>query len=242
MKEDDTKKLRQYYHSIRGFLPVLQEARQMIDHFPVESISEEINQLLEDFPDVVPALNLKQFHSRTARNGDKLYDVAGLRTYLSRVLGRLDIEIEGKADTPVTERREFGFVADGDLRKIVERDYSEAQRAFVANCWKSVIILSGGMIEAMLSDVLISKEAQALNSPKAPKNRKITQWNLEDLINVSVDLRLVSTGVEKLSHPIREYRNLVHPGNEIRNKLQFDSEEAKISIEVIHIVHRSLSP
>jgi len=241
MKEDDLKKLRQHYHSIRGFVPVLEETEGNIDHFPVMSISEEINQLLENFPDIAPAFDPQQFYVYTASRGNQYYDVGGLRTYLSRVLGRLQIEIEEIADTPVTERREFSFIADDDLREIVERDYSEAQRAYIGECWKSVIILSGGMIEAILSYLLISNQGLVSSSSKAPKKQDITKWNLVDLINVSVDLKLVSPGVEKLSHPIREYRNLIHPGNEIRNNLQFGPEEARIALEVIKIVHRSLS-
>lgn len=63
---------------------------------------------------------------------------------------------------------------------------------------------------------------------------------MADLINVAVELKLVSAGVEKLSHPIREFRNLIHPGNEIRNDLQFGQEEARIALEGINIVHRNL--
>jgi hypothetical protein len=68
-----------------------------------------------------------------------------------------------------------------------------------------------------------------------------TRWDLSELINVAVELQLVTEGVEKLSHSIREYRDLVHPGREIRKKLSFGAEEAKISLEVLKILHRDLS-
>jgi hypothetical protein len=87
----------------------------------------------------------------------------------------------------------------------------------------------------------ILEDLPALGSPKAPRNTDPTKWDLSDLINVAVDLKLVRTGVEKLSHSVREYRNLVHPGNELRNKLTFDAEEARIAIEVLDMVHRELS-
>jgi len=66
-------------------------------------------------------------------------------------------------------------------------------------------------------------------------------WDLSNLIDVAVELSLVFAGVEKLSHSIREYGNLVHPGNELRNKLCFDAEEATIAIEVLNIVQRDSS-
>jgi hypothetical protein len=132
-------------------------------------------------------------------------------------------------------------VKDPKLRKILERDYQEIQRAYNAKCWKSVIIVSGGAIEAILTDLLLQHESRAKSATKAPKLQDLTRWDLSDLINVSVELGLASQATEKLSHSVREYRNLVHPGNEIRNKLTFDAEEAKIALEVLHIVHRELS-
>lgn len=242
MNDDELKKLRQHFHSIRGILHVLEEATGNIDHYPVESIGEEIGLLLRDFPDIVPDFNPQQFFSHASpQSGTRFYDVGGLRSYLSRVIGRLQIDIEESGDTPVTQRKEFMFVAEDDLRRIIERDYAEAQRAFIGECWKSVIVLSGGLIEAILSDLLIANQGLLSKASNKPKQEDIKRWDLVDLINVAVELDLVSAGVEKLSHPIREFRNLIHPGNEIRNNLQFGQEEARIALEVINIVHRSLS-
>jgi len=142
----------------------------------------------------------------------------------------------------VTQTKEFTFVEDPEVRKILERDYIEIQRAFIAHCWKSVILLSGGAIEAILMDLLLQNPSSARRSVNAPKGKsEISRWDLADLINVSVDLGMVSSGVEKLSHSVRDYRNLIHPGNEIRNKITFNAEEAKIALEVLHIVHRDRS-
>lgn len=91
-------------------------------------------------------------------------------------------------------------------------------------------------------DLLQQNQSAAIAATKAPKNPYINRWDLKDVINVSVELKLVNSGVEKLSHSVREYRNLVHPGNEVRNRLTFDAEEAKIALEVLHMVHRDLLP
>lgn len=242
MSPDDLKKLRQYFHSLRGIVEVLEEPKvARTDHYIVDAIKEEIAQLLADFPETFPGFEPERFFTH-AHDQLRFYDVSGLRTYLSRVIGRLQIMIEEPADTPVTQRKEFSFVRDGAIRQIVERDYAEAQRAFIAECWKSTIVLAGGMIEAVLADLLLAKQSLISSATKAPRNKPdVTRWNLAELIEVAVELKLVSAGVEKLSHPIREFRNLIHPGNEIRNDLQFDKEEARIALDVVHIVHRELS-
>jgi hypothetical protein len=145
-------------------------------------------------------------------------------------------------DNHTVETREFSCISDPALRKVLERDYAEIQRAFNAQCWKSVLILSGGAIEAVLLNLLLQNQSAAQAAPKAPKGKPdISRWDLVDLINVCVEIRLVTNGVEKLSHSVRDYRNLVHPGSEIRNNLTFGAEEAKIALEVLHIVHRDCS-
>jgi hypothetical protein len=84
-------------------------------------------------------------------------------------------------------------------------------------------------------------KTNAITAKSAPKENDITRWDFSKLIDVAVELTLVSQGIQKLSHPLREYRNLVHPSNEIRKKLSFNAEEAKIAIEVLHILHRDLT-
>src|SRR5207245_1725597 len=101
------------------------------------------------------------------------------------------------AGVPVTQHRDFTFVKDTGLRSILERDYDEIQRAYVAKCWKSVIILSGGSIEAILTDVLLKNSGAVKTTQKAPRQSDITKWDLKDLIEVAVEVGLVSAGVER---------------------------------------------
>lgn len=239
MNSEQLKKLRQYYRSIRAQLPSFEASTGNILHPPVDVFSRELQSLLADFPGIVPALNLQEFFSHTS-DSRRYYNVAGLRSYIATVLGRLEVLIDDTESTPVTEHKSFAFIQEKALRDIIERDFEEVQRCFIAKCWKSVIVLCGGLIEAILTDLLIQNPS-ATSASSAPKNSDVTKWDLADLIKVSVELKLVSASVEKLSSPIREYRNLVHPGNELRNKLDFGPEEARIALEVLNIVHRELS-
>ncbi len=238
MNADERKKLRVYYHSIseqKRFLDTLKGGSR-IGGNQVRPLMMELDRLKKDFPDMVP------FDPEYDDLKDNLsYDFISIRGYLSMVIGRLEVELDQPTDIPVTEKRQFAFVSNSDLRAIIERDYDEIQRAFISNCWKSVIILCGGIIEAILTDLLLSNKTIAIAAKSASKENDITRWDFAKLIDVSVELKLVSAGIQKLSHPLREYRNLVHPSNEIRNQLSFNAEEAKISVEVLHILHRDLT-
>jgi hypothetical protein len=157
------------------------------------------------------------------------------------VIARLRVAIDQEESTPVTEHRGFPFVTDPELRAIVERNYEELQRDLISGSWKSTIVLCGGAIETILLD-LLQKHPDASAALSAPKGKHdLSRWDLSDLINVAVELKLVSPTVDKLSHSVREYRNLIHPGRELRSGLKTDREEATIAIEVLHILHRDLS-
>lgn len=238
MNQEQNKKLRSYYNSLVGqqrFLNTL-KGGSLIAFGAVKPLFVELTLLKEDFPDLIP-FDLGQGELEDDDNVNFIA-VMGM---LSMVLGRLETALEESTSVPVTEKREFEFISNSDLKDIIERDYEEIQRAFISHCWKSVIILCGGAIEAIITGLLLRNETAATSAKSVPKSSDITRWSLSELIDVAVELKLVSDGVQKLSHPLREYRNLVHPGNEIRNKLHFGEEEARIAIEILHILHRDLS-
>jgi hypothetical protein len=227
MTEHQLKKLRAHYHSLTEIKRTLDEGAEknpyLIDPEILQFIADEIDSIQSDFPTLLPP-----FDRDTAGTGR----LKKVRIYLASAIGRLRAETEAATDAaPVTQLRSFGFIGDSDLRAVLERDYGEIQRAFVSSCWKSVIVVSGGAIEAILLDLLQKNPTTAKASPKAPKGSDLTRWDLKDLIAVAVDCKLVSESVEKLSTPVREFRNLIHPG----------AEEARIALEVLNIVHRELS-
>lgn len=126
--------------------------------------------------------------------------------------------------------RQFPHITNLDVKKLVERDYSElTQRAFPDGSWKSTVILSGSILEAVLYDRLTkdpSAIAAAMGSPDAPKYKGVVkditkhdyqnEWKLNDLIKVACDLKILPHKDEQAIHQVlREYRNLVHPLAEI---------------------------
>ena len=237
MTRDELKKLRIHYHALKGQEGVLNQAKAVtVDRLTANILQAALDTLEADFPKLVP-----KFSVQGANSGENYFTLRPLRAHLATVLGTLEVHIADEP-RPVVESLLFPFVHESKLREIVERDYVELQRAFVAQCWKSVIILSGGAMEAILTDLLLDRESDAKAAPSAPNKSDITKWDFADLINVAVKLEMINPGVSKLSHPIREYRNLVHPGNELRNNLKFGPEEARIAIEVLNMLHRDLSP
>lgn len=240
MTEEELALLKRHYRAISAQVRSIRGSKMplSIDAMTGEQVREELITLHSSFPDAFPEFNIRSVYS------GGYYKKEPVLIHLETLNAHIESVIESEMSLgpePVTETRDFSFVSNADIREIIERDYIEAQKGFINECWKSVIILSGGMIEAILLDQLEQNETSAKKAQAAPKNNHLRKWHLADLIEVAVEIQVVEPGVSTLSHSVREYRNLVHPGNQLRNNLSANREEARIALEVLHMVDRDLS-
>lgn len=139
-----------------------------------------------------------------------------------------------RREVPHAMGLDLSFMFDVKLREIVGRDYSELQMAKRASASKTRLILSGGLIEALLLDALERNEKSALKANAAEADNKgkgkvkaLDDWNLSSLIDVAAELSLISEGSAKLSNVIRDFRNLVHAGKERRGDYVIEEHEAQ---------------
>jgi hypothetical protein len=204
----------------------------------IEQVFYNLNPLVEF---TLPHFNRHSLDGGGGVGEGVFFDRVGVLAWLAGAIGMLESIFENASDRdPVTERLDFSFIRDKSFRSIVERDFVEAQRAYIADCWKSVIILSGGVIETMLLDALLN-EPRAVIAKAAPKEGDLNRWSLADLINVAVELKIVEPSVQGLANPVREYRNLVHPGVERRKGIKPDKLEAESGLNILRIIQRDLS-
>lgn len=136
-------------------------------------------------------------------------------------------------------RVDFSFVSKAGLRTMIERDYAELQTVTSVRAVKARLILAGSLIEGLLLDALQRDEQKAQSSKKA-ESKPLDEWGLGSLIDVAVELGLIGTGAQSFGHAVREYRNLVHPGKELRSNYRVAPEEADIAERVLDIVIRDL--
>lgn len=241
MADYDRNIVRENYHALNDIKGIFEE-KNSIGHCVEGNLVREYEKFLQqatiDLPGLLIGLNTEEFfmHSNSPRS--RTYHSEGILVNISRNLSKLKVIVDDSSNTPATISKSFHFISNTDIRKIVERDYLEIQRGIIDSNWKSTILLCGGSIEAILLDLLNGKN---INSTKAPKEADLNKWDLNDLIEVSVDMKLVDAGMATLSHSVREYRNLIHPGAELRKDLKIEPEEAKIALEVLNMLIRELS-
>ena len=129
----------------------------------------------------------------------------------------------------------FEFINDSKFKKMLVRDKKELDKCYQNELYKSTIVLSGSIIEALLVDFLIMYENREENIEKLYKK------TLYDLIEIAKENNLISEKTEKLSHVVRNYRNLIHSGREYRLKEKVDEEHANVAYNLLGIIITELS-
>ncbi len=110
----------------------------------------------------------------------------------------------------------FAFIGDEKFRQLLKRDFQELEICVESKAFKSVLILSGSIIEAVLLEYFT-------HYPISGKNHNQTlKLALSDLISKAYATDLISERSKDLSTVIRNYRNLIHPGRKVRTKEQFN--------------------
>jgi hypothetical protein len=184
-------------------------------------------------------------------NADELVDVPDLRQYvrhraIERGAAMLD-RIAGSNNKRPSEKQlrgDFWFVQDQALRKQLAADRQELRAVQSAKAWKSCVILAGGMLEGMLLDVLSRRTTDAQVAFQKLRRRAapdLDRWSLADLVEVASEMSILPKGAVRLSHALREFRDLVHPGRQLRENIHLTKDEADIAISVVNICFRALA-
>ena len=74
---------------------------------------------------------------------------------------------------------------------------------------------------------------------KLGKVKQFEEWTLNDFINVARDLGLVGEDVKKFSHALRDFRNYIHPFQQMASKFNPDQHTAKICWQVLQAPSRN---
>lgn len=156
-----------------------------------------------------------------------------------------DMKRAAKARAEQTERSatqlfaapDLSFIRSPELRMIAERDWKECRRALSSEHWKSVIVLAGGILESIVLSQLLRRRKRALGTTAArgaqadPK-----RWTLGRMIKVAQELGLFGPAIATLPESMKEYRNLAHPGHELREKLIVSKSTAELSFKVLSVI------
>lgn len=162
----------------------------------------------------------------------------------------------GKKPDPLVTEQEFlhrqyqnisikNLSIDQNLVPVLESRLTEAQHC-LASAPLATIFLCGSILEGILLGVALQKPKefnQATNSPKDKDNKvkPFHDWSLAQLIDVAHGLGALKLDVKKFSHELRDFRNYIHPYQQLASKFTPDKHTAEICLQVLKAAIADLS-
>jgi hypothetical protein len=145
---------------------------------------------------------------------------------------------------------DLSFISSKELREIIQRDITElnaARSQGLDKTSKICMVLCGSIAEALLLDCLLQNQPAALATASAlPKksSSNLEDWDLNEMVTVATKLELLSDDTSTGATQLRQWRNLIHPGRELketRNKrIKPTPARAQNSISFLQLIAEEL--
>lgn len=123
------------------------------------------------------------------------------------------------------------------ISEILKKRWEEIQKCIDAKATLSAVIMMGALLEGFLLGTMQRKPQlanTALNSPKKDgKVKHFAEWSLNDMIEVAHEIGWIQLDVKKFSHALREFRNIIHPYQQLALNTYPDIDTCNISWLVV---------
>lgn len=134
--------------------------------------------------------------------------------------------------------RRFDFVHNADLRPVLERAFDDSRTALERHEFGLSLILSSGLIDALLTDAL--DHARPRNQVSV--GALLADWSFEMRIAEAERVGLIRGGCARLPPVARTYRDLTDAEGNLRAHADVTEREARLAGQVLRVVMRDLDP
>lgn len=129
------------------------------------------------------------------------------------------------------------FLDNEDLERLIIEDYGEARRSLQCKNYKATILLCGSIVEAILTAAIAKAKIPGITSEKLYE-----VYNLHKLIELAKNESIITdSNIFSFIDPLRNYRNTIHPGVQVRKSVSLDLSKARIAIETIKLLIKELN-
>ena len=136
---------------------------------------------------------------------------------------------------------------ESNLKPIIKNRMKELQICVENKAYLSAIILMGSTLEAILFWLANENPSKFNQVNSTPKNKndgkplKFNEWTLSNLIDVSCETKFIGEDVKKFSHGLRDFRNYIHPYQQMISCFIPDYDTTKICWQVLQCVINDLT-
>jgi hypothetical protein len=171
-------------------------------------------------------------------------------------LSRMD-EVEAASTTAAPRPRRFDFVHEAELRPVLEQAFDDSRHALERGEPGLALILSAGLIEAIITDALEQstihnpqsestihnpQSESAIRNPQSAMTGRVADWSFEARISAAEKEGLIRSGCARLPAQARSYRELTDADGQLRSGVTVSERDARITSQVLHVVMRDLNP
>ncbi|MGH9439669.1 MAG: hypothetical protein ACRD22_17725, partial [Terriglobia bacterium] len=168
---------------------------------------------------------------------------------IERLLGK---KVQPKESGEEFLKKDFGpltlqkIPSAAPLASILEARLGEASRCLQVNAPLAVIFHCGSVLEGLLLGVASAHPQEFNQAPSSPKDkdgkvRPLHGWTLSQFIDVACELGFLKLDVKKFSHGLRDFRNYIHPYEQMSARFDPDRHTAEICLQVLKAAIASLS-
>lgn len=124
------------------------------------------------------------------------------------------------------------------METVIYQRLDEIKKCLNNDISLGAIFLIGSILEGLLLDVAKRNPEKFNKSKSAPKDsdgniKKFKDWSLNSLIDVAYETNFIGLDVKKFSHNLRDFRNYIHPEEQVIQNFNPDKNTALIAYNVL---------
>lgn len=165
---------------------------------------------------------------------------------LDRVIIDESVAVDSKLESDEEKFLKLIFDVDIDslgldinVCEVIKKRLDETENCINNNAPLAAVFLIGSMMEGiLLGTALLYPKIfnQAKSAPKDNSNTKIKKfydWSLNDFINAASEVGILKQDVKKFSHVVRDFRNYIHPYQQMTENFAPNKQTALICFQVL---------
>lgn len=143
--------------------------------------------------------------------------------------------------------RKVHLIKDEYMRYILSRDLQECAIAVVVGQDKIAAIMCGSIIETLimnkLTEIGVDKyDLSEISNKSNSKNYPLSNMGLNELLYVAEKEQLIEKNTYRVGHYVRDFRNIVHPAKEMKQKDPISHENVLTMWSVLKLIMNNLFP
>lgn len=127
---------------------------------------------------------------------------------------------------------------DKSITEILEYRLEEIKQCLTSKLALATIFLCGSTLEGILFGIAKTNPQRFNSALICPKDKKgkvlqFYDWKLSNFIDVAKEIGFLKEDIKKYSHSLRDFRNYIHPYQQLKEDFYPDEHTAKICWQVL---------